>query len=134
MGSGGRHKLRRMPRVAKSLFALLGAFVLAATLTTAAIGRNALDRGAAADAEGCAQIGGEFHPEAWRAPAEFFAGYHCIFPVVGAAAPASAVEPRHPVGRQMAEQRRCETVHHGQFMTIAVAAYTGYACTWLRTP
>jgi hypothetical protein len=100
----------------------------AAALATAAIGRSGPNDGVrgpfVADAISCAGNGGEFHPQAWRVPPEFFDGYHCLIPTTST--PLSAVQ-------QAAATKRCTNAHQGEFMTIEVADFEGYACTWLRS-
>jgi hypothetical protein len=113
----------------RSLAPLVAGLLLAGGIATSAVGRPgdgvAVHGPMAADAIACAAAGGEFHPEPWRVPPDTFAGYHCIFQSGGV--PISV-----PDDVQAAAEKRCVNAHRGEFLPIAVAAYAGYACTWLR--
>jgi hypothetical protein len=113
----------------RSLVLFVAGLLVAGVVATGAVGRPEGRVGVpgplAADSIACADAGGVFHPEPWRVPPDTFAGYHCLFQSGGVPVPV-------PDDAQAAAEKRCVNAHRGEFMQIAVAAYAGYACTWLR--
>ena len=119
-----------MQNLRRSLLIFAAALTIAGGVATGAIGRPGLSADVvpgplAADSIACVNAGGEFHAQPWRVPPTEFAGYHCIFQSDG-------VPGTVPADVQAAAAKRCANAHHGEYMQIAVDAYAGYACTWLR--